>query len=222
MTADSSTWMSMNSGLADLNVTDLVSAGGVVFASTISSGVFRLASGASAWVAYSNGLPSQRVLSLAKVEYNNTIYVLAGMRGNVYATYDMGNNWLPPSTMLNLPDYADAIAVQNTSARIFAATPMNSVYSNSSTELPTSIDELFGFENSLGIYPNPSQGEFWVKSTLHHQRGDLQIFNMSGQKVMGWENVDLSVPLKTNLLNGIYIVMLNTADNVYHQKMIVR
>ena len=86
-----------------------------------------------------------------------------------------------------------------------------------------SCNGIVGFNSNnpvIQIYPNPSNGEFFVSSDsdIH-----LYIINQLGQEVSSLQLTtqnDFKVAV-TNLANGIYLIVGQNANGLVNQKLII-
>lgn len=93
----------------------------------------------------------------------------------------------------------------------------------STSDIITSLKDN-AFTGESKIYPNPSNGSFWIHDDLHIK--SIEIFDLSGKIV--WKTKPNPTLLQkeanyisTNLSKGIYIVNLSSIEDVYSQKVII-
>jgi len=84
----------------------------------------------------------------------------------------------------------------------------------------TSISEVVKTEKTAYFYPNPANEEFTISSD-HVEK--VNIYNMSGSKVLSLNNVDNEVNV-SSLSNGIYFVQCFDAQGkvIVNQKLIIK
>jgi hypothetical protein len=86
------------------------------------------------------------------------------------------------------------------------------------------IDELQA-QTQLTIYPNPSAGTFSISANKIPAHGDLNIFNIAGEKIYSTE---ISFPLHGDLqiqLNapaGIYFITINSEEHLWRGKILIQ
>jgi hypothetical protein len=220
---DGNTWSGFNSGLTNMNITSLAIRGLNIFAATNGTGIFKRSG--SSWIGINNGLPTMNILSLCA----SGQYVAAGYKGGVYVTTSDGYEWKAPNVLLYIPSYADVHTLSFTpsSTRIFAATPYNTIYSNSVTELPTTAVEptpLGVVSPKIGnfsISPNPNNGNF--KLDLSNITGEVEeiiVYNYSGEEAEHIDKPDDSL-IRVNYPKGIYFVRIITSKGTSSQKVII-
>jgi len=127
-----SAWVQSNSGLTNLNVTDITSLYNRLYVSTDGGGVFRSDTGTIAWTAKNSGLPSLNIYSIG----STGAHVVTGFHGGIFATYDSASTWEEAGNPLYYPLYADARHLAFSTLRQFVSSPNNSIYSVSKGELP--------------------------------------------------------------------------------------
>ena len=89
------------------------------------------------------------------------------------------------------------------------ATTINNSKSNSfKTNATTSANEL-SLQNSISIFPNPSNGEFKIQSSKFQVKG-LEVYNVYGEKVQSEIIFGASCVIHCALPNGIYFAHIKT------------
>jgi len=71
----------------------------------------------------------------------------------------------------------------------------------------------------LSVVPNPSSGQFLIKYTGQF---DLEIYNISGQKVIEQNNNVDSKLITADLTTGIYLVHVISNGHTSAQKLIIK
>lgn len=75
-------------------------------------------------------------------------------------------------------------------------------------------------ENNASIYPNPTKDILNVNATSNIN--SVEVFNMMGQKVAAYDANDTYTQINTsNLINGMYLIRINTENGVINQKFTV-
>jgi hypothetical protein len=90
--------------------------------------------------------------------------------------------------------------------------------------LPTGINELIAEDNSLKIFPNPSNGIFTIQQTnLNNEEQLVEIYNVLGEKTFTFFNtknskfdIDISHSPK-----GIYFVKVYNGDTFQIKKIVI-
>lgn len=212
-------WQAFNAGLSSTAINTLVIARNKIYAGTPASGIFSSSLNTPSWSAMNNGLPDLRITSLAATGE----YVIAGYKGGVYATYNEGASWLSPNVLLYIPAYADVTAISFTTARIFIATPDNSVYSNAKAELPdytlhNGIDEVSALHD-LHIVPNPSDGHFNLSGVDMDDVKQVAVYDLAGKLVE--QLACFTSTVEVHCAPGVYILSIHTPNGMITRKLMV-
>ncbi len=74
-------------------------------------------------------------------------------------------------------------------------------------------------DHSIKIYPNPATSliNIELEGTF-----DVEIFSLSGQKVLTRQNLNASQPLNFDLSDGIYLIKVNQGDQIHTKKLIIK
>lgn len=194
-------WVQSNVGLTNMNVTDITSLYNHLYVSTDGGGIFRSDTGTIAWTAKNTALPTLNIYSLG----TTAPFILAGYHGGVQATYDSANAWVPFGTLLYIPNFTDVKHIAFTATRIVVSTPNNSVYSNSTGELP---------------YPPPPLAGIMASSDTVCVNTSVSFIDTSANAPIIWDwdfgdgdSSSVQNPLHTYTASGTYTVML-IATNV--------
>lgn len=76
----------------------------------------------------------------------------------------------------------------------------------------------FATEN-LVIYPNPSNGTFFIQNTAELSRAEVAIYNLIGQKITNFKMI--STTQEVTLEKGVYVVEMVNEHNKVSQKIVV-
>lgn len=89
------------------------------------------------------------------------------------------------------------------------------MFYSSMPDVINSIEEEKRIESNFGVYPNPS-GSF-INLIFNESKGktyNLEIINLTGQRVKNFENVKPNEPVNLNdITSGVYILMLKQKDS---------
>jgi len=87
---------------------------------------------------------------------------------------------------------------------------------------PVGIDELFANENSLIIFPNPSNNQFTISFSTMMRNASLKMFNSIGEEVYNETVSGNQQIINTKLSSGIYFVQVKDEERQYVQKLIIQ
>ena len=87
--------------------------------------------------------------------------------------------------------------------------------------VPTSIKENDTHFNEMNIYPNPTTGLFHLSLDKNITAGQVEVFNMMGEKVYGEPFDGQQKTINEKLSSGIYFVRVSGEGKVYTQKIVV-
>lgn len=169
----------------------------------------------------------------ADANWYNSSSVANNLPGNQWTGFGVDANPLG-NTNAALHQYScNLAALTNESSIIFRFNSF--IIDPSSSEEGVLIDNLYiegtplsledyNFSNSISISPNPSNGFFNIKSK-NNDVFTIQIYNISGQKLLRIKNVELNIDGYTlnlnNLSKGIYFVSIKSKDKISVKKLIV-
>lgn len=167
--------------------------------------------GGSNWTLADNGLPNVGVWSLLGI--NTTVF--AGNDYGVYQTTNQGSNWTDisgfdvasPAKFLNSSS-TDLYVIQG--AKVWK----KSLSSLGITGVNTELKNL-----KIGFYPNPVIDKIYFSNAL--QIKYYEIVDLTGRTVMSGNFNNESIEL-SGLHNGIYAIILTTADNKRIQHKIIK
>lgn len=84
----------------------------------------------------------------------------------------------------------------------------------------SSLNGVNDIENFANIYPNPANNILNINATSNIN--SVEVFNMMGQKVAAYDANDTYTQINTsNLINGMYLIRINTENGVINQKFTV-
>lgn len=87
----------------------------------------------------------------------------------------------------------------------------------------TTISDRFGKLLDLLVYPNPNNGNFYIKSTVKDMPVEIMIYSIEGKLILE-KKIELSnslISLNLLLSKGIYIVEIKSDEIIDRKKMIV-
>lgn len=79
-------------------------------------------------------------------------------------------------------------------------------------------------ENSISVYPNPSNGIFQLSiDNTQLEKGALEIYNLFGERVYSASNIKQQMQIDLSAFSkGIYFVKINSGDKIYSKKIVVQ
>lgn len=164
--------------------------------------------GGTTWIDITGDLPEQPINHVEVL--NDTILFIATDFG-VYHTINGGENWerignnMPQIPVFDLEvDTANHRLVAGTFARSIWSFPTDSLFSWPSPEPGIFVDQ-HNKENRIRMFPNPVNDHFQLAGI---ELATIEVFNMSGQRVMKVENVTSNRLISVSSLNSGKYVML--------------
>jgi hypothetical protein len=86
----------------------------------------------------------------------------------------------------------------------------------------SSVYKMSGTDKRFTVYPNPSNGEFYISRTAANGEGlQVGIYNLNGQLVHDQWLESSEQPIHTNLETGVYLVKTSGENGVSVQKIII-
>lgn len=82
-------------------------------------------------------------------------------------------------------------------------------------------EEIIADSNEIVIYPNPSDGNFGIKSGTSDLPYSIEVFSFSGQKVFEKQNTTSPEVSIQNLSSGIYIIKVTKGEKIAFKKVII-
>ncbi|MCK9450946.1 MAG: C25 family cysteine peptidase [Bacteroidales bacterium] len=78
-------------------------------------------------------------------------------------------------------------------------------------------------DNKFSVYPNPGVGEFWVSVPSNQDVKQLIVYDLHGKRLVQENNFKASSSLDlTALKTGIYVMILETQDAVFTEKLLIK
>jgi hypothetical protein len=96
---------------------------------------------------------------------------------------------------------------------------------DASVTLPTGVNQLMNTENTIDIFPNPSNGIFTIRTqTANNEEQYVEVYNMLGAKIhssfkskLSAYTIDLS-----NQSKGVYFVKVYQGEKCTTRKIVVQ
>jgi hypothetical protein len=90
-------------------------------------------------------------------------------------------------------------------------------------QVPVGVDDLYTFQNSVSIYPNPTRESFSVllsDPTIQNDIQHIDIYSIKGDLVSTVKGYKQTVPVR-QLASGVYLVKVRFAKSEVIKKLIV-
>lgn len=150
-------------------------------------------------------------------EFRNNVGYIVGNNGTLIESNDMGSSWheIDLQTNENLIE----ISIANDSVIYVLDNDLN-IYSN---KKPTGISEPVTHKTqNIHVYPVPTSDKITIESTDLGKIGALNIFNLNGELLYNFENVNSTqIELGLNALsNGMYFITVSIENRTYYKKII--
>jgi photosystem II stability/assembly factor-like uncharacterized protein len=177
---------------------------------------------------YNYGLYNSQY-SWIRVDTSSTYYInsleflnqqngfFATSEGSIFYTNSAGNTWIQQSTYITTP-LNQLFLVSDSSAWCVGDDGVILKYQ----QLTTGINQLSVNNNQLSIYPNPTSGQFAIKSNGNQNGYMVEIYNVVGEKI--YQSV---LSNSQNIINlssqpdGMYFVYLKSNEGVEVGKVMV-
>ncbi|HBY66852.1 MAG TPA: hypothetical protein DEG69_03175 [Flavobacteriaceae bacterium] len=191
----------------------------VAVATTSGSKVFVSTDGGETWENYRKNLPNFSALCIVWDD-NNADGLYLGMNYGIYYIDNGLNEWQPYSNNIANVEVSE-LEINNETDMIYAATYGRGLWA-SPVEVPTlSVDDKIS-EESVSLYPNPTNDELNIKLSQNLE-ADIRIFDTLGKLIIYQPNVTISGSYSvgvSGLNNGIYFVRINTEAGTVTKKFI--
>ncbi len=187
------------------------------------SSIWYSSDGGSSWATKEGNLPDIPVKCIMQNPLN-TEEVIVGTELGVWRTEDFSSatpTWIQSYNGMSDVKVTD-LQLRNDNT-VFASTFGRGIFSGPFTAGTLATQEVI-FANGVNLYPSVSNGLVNIKASQNFGKTRLEIYNISGQKVYS-SQFDLSPnkveSLNLNLASGLYLVKLNTEDNINTTKKIL-
>jgi hypothetical protein len=78
-------------------------------------------------------------------------------------------------------------------------------------------------DNKLSVNPNPGTGEFWVSVPSNQDVKRLSVYDLHGKRLVQENNFKSSSLLDLRALKtGMYVIVLETQDAVFTEKLLIK
>jgi len=219
-------WVPVDSNLANMNVLSLASVGNTLFAGTSQGGMFYSTNAGTTWAADDSGLTASTINALLAVESN----VFAGTEGGVFRSTDMGISW---SRVDSLPRVTEVYSLIATGTNLFAGTsghgiwrrPLSEIVITGISSSKSGIPGEFRLEQN---FPNPFNPSTVIRYSIPRRLSvTLAVFNLLGQQVallvnsqQDPGNHEIRFDAST-LASGVYFYRLTAGSYANTKKLLV-
>lgn len=84
-----------------------------------------------------------------------------------------------------------------------------------------SIDNIKTEENSISVYPNPTNGNFNILNKNQDKLQSIHLISFEGRIIQTWEDEQISYELPQGITNGTYLVQITTSEGTLTKKLVV-
>ncbi len=84
-----------------------------------------------------------------------------------------------------------------------------------------SVNNIATADYKTNVYPNPSTGIFSIKTDGNHEVKLVNMFDISGKQVAGWNRAQDSYTVPAHIPNGLYYISISFRDGVENRKLIL-
>lgn len=152
--------------------------------------------------------------------------VIIGTQLGVWATAnytDPSPTWIRTNNGMSEVPVLD-LDLRSSDNTILATTHGRGFFTSQFTAVPLSINENSLAEASVKVYPTVSNGEINIKRALTIGEMQLEVYNISGQKVYNTTvNANNNVtPLSLSLSSGIYLMKFKSDNSEITKKIVIK
>jgi photosystem II stability/assembly factor-like uncharacterized protein len=106
---------------------------------------------------------------------------------------------------------------------VLASTYGRGLFTGKFTAAPLTVEEIAVEDDRIVLYPNPTNGNLKIRTTLDFGQSTITVFDLNGRAVYSQKNtiaetVDINV---SNLSSGVYILRIDSDAYAYNKKFII-
>ena len=105
----------------------------------------------------------------------------------------------------------------NRYVQLSGTTSLSTTWNNQAQTLGS---ENITFDSNFEMYPNPANDYLNFNSTV--RVNTIQIFDLSGREIVSKNVEGTSGNIQLNINGGVYVVQINSEDNVFFRKLLVK
>jgi len=106
---------------------------------------------------------------------------------------------------------------------VLATTYGRGMFTGKFTDIALSVEEIPSRDDRITLYPNPSDGNIKIKTTIDFGEAKISVYDLNGRLIYSQEKtiaetVDLNL---SNLSSGLYTLKISSQDYSYNKKFFV-
>ena len=187
--------------------------------------IWYTADGGTNWVSKEGDFPDIPVKAIMMNPLLNN-EVIIGTDLGVWRTSNFNNtnpNWVQSlNGMQNVK--VTSFDLRTSDNTVLASTYGRGLFTGKFTASPLSIEEISAKDDRITVYPNPSNGNLKIRTTIDFGASNITVFDLNGRIVFSEKNTisettDLNV---TNLSSGVYVLRIDSENYAYNNKFIIQ
>lgn len=107
---------------------------------------------------------------------------------------------------------------------VLATTYGRGMFTGKFTDIALSVEEVSPKDDRIVLYPNPSDGNIKIKTTIDFGKSNISVYDLNGRVVFSqektlFETTDLNI---SNLSSGLYTIKILSEDYSYNKKFFIK
>jgi hypothetical protein len=116
-----------------------------------------------------------------------------------------------------------SFALRTSDNTVLATTYGRGMFTGKFTDIALSVEEIASRDDRITLYPNPSNGNIKIKTTIDFGDSKVSVYDLNGRLIYSQEKtisetVDLNL---SNLSSGLYTIKILSQDYSYNKKFFV-
>jgi photosystem II stability/assembly factor-like uncharacterized protein len=185
--------------------------------------IFKSTDKGDTWNAIAGDLPDLSINAIVILPHQNDSIIFVATDGGVYGTSNNGQNWLRVGNNMPVIPVYDLV-YDSLSRKLVAATYGRAMHSIAIDSLMPGL--TIGInqpkrQSAIFVFPNPTHHHLFISTNIA-EKYIIEIYNPSGQtvkKVKSERKDRLQIDL-SDLVNGVYIIRIQTDNNEVVRKII--